>query len=333
SNNAWRDAIGPPASFGSATREACNPCNPAYGYTVDPSQCSCKRTANDTANSGYGGGAGCTLVPISQTNQLQDQLVTGLYSGLQPIRSAQEAVKKFARKLDPKFDQLGIVAFSTDTPGADRRSKLQCLTWATTQLGNPARCYDPSLGTPVTYTQVISAVEKQWPGGGTNIALGLREGLEELGVGTPGNAAVSGVCTGTPADGNACDRRGAARRVIILMTDGSPNANPGSCNGGGGRPDLWDGLLGTETDHFECAMYFAFLASEANVTLYTIGIGAGANRDLLTAMATGIDPRGGGTPYTHFVGKGGQYFPAAKPTDLDIIFDQILSNIYVRIVG
>ncbi|MCK6627125.1 MAG: VWA domain-containing protein [Anaerolineae bacterium] len=331
--NAWRDAIGPPASFGSATREACNLCNPAYGYTVDPSQCTCKRTANDNARGGYGSGTGCTIVPISQTNQLQEQLVTGLYSGLQPIRSAQEAVKKFARKLDPKFDQLGIVAFSTDTPGTGRRSKLQCLTWATTQLGNPARCYDPSLGTPVTYTQVISAVEKQWPGGGTNIALGLREGLEELGVGTPGNAANSGVCTAAIGDGNACDRRGAARRVIILMTDGSPNNNPGSCNGSGGRPDLWDGLLGTEDPDFECAMYFAFLASEANVTLYTIGIGAGANRDLLTAMATGTDPRGGGTPYTHFVSKGGQYFPAAKPTDLDLIFDQILSNIYVRIIG
>lgn len=328
---AWRDAIGPRASAGSATREACNPCNPAYGYTVDPNQCSCKLRANDTANGGYGSGSGCTLVPISQTNQLQEQLLTGLYSGLQPIRSAQEAVKKFARKLDPKFDQLGIVAFSTDTPVSDRRSKLQCLTWATTQLGNPARCYDPSLGTPVTYTQVISAVEKQWPGGGTNIALGLREGLEELGVGTPGNPAVSGACTG--AEGDACDRRGAARRVIILMTDGSPNANPNNCNGSGGRPDLWDGLLGTEDADFECAMYYAFLASEANVTVYTIGIGAGANRDLLTAMATGTDPRNGETPYTHFVGKGGQYFPAAKPTDLDIIFDQILSNIYVRIVG
>jgi hypothetical protein len=69
------------------------------------------------------------------------------------------------------------------------------------------------------------------------------------------------------------------------------------------------------------------------VTVYTIGIGAGANRDLLTAMATGTDPQGDLPDQTYFVGKGGQYFPAAKPTDLDLIFDQILSNIYVRIVG
>lgn len=326
--------LGPPASFGSATREACNVCNPAYGYTVDPNQCTCRRRGNE---SGYGTGLGCTLVSTT-TNQLQDQVLSGLYSGLQPIRSAQEAVKRFAQKLDPKFDQLGIVAFSASTDDTNaqvstRRSKLQCLTWATTQLGNPARCYDPSLGTPLTYTNVISAVERHWATGGTNIALGMREGLEELGVSTPGNTANSGVCTATTNDGNACDRRGAARRVIILMTDGSPNANPGSCNGSGGRPDLWDGLLGTEDADFECAMYFAYLASQENVTVYTIGIGAGANRDLLTAMATGVDPRSGQGDVTYFVGKGGQYFPAAKPTDLDLIFDQILSNIYVRIVG
>jgi Flp pilus assembly protein TadG len=340
-DDAWRDSLGPPASFGSATREACNVCNPAYGYTVTSTLCTCKLRANDTANSGYGSGAGCTLVPsaVITTNQLQAELVSGLYSGNQPMRSAQEAVKKFARKLDPKFDQLGVVGFTDGTANTSlqndntRRSKLQCLTWASTQLGNPARCYDPGLGTPLTYTNVLNVVEKQWPQGGTNIAIGMREGLEELGVGTPGNTVNSGACSATVNDGNACDRRGAARRIIILMTDGSPNGNPGNCAAGGGRPDLWDGILGTSDPDFECAMYYAFLASQANVTVYTIGIGGGANRDLLTAMATGTDPRSGGEPFTHFVGKGGQYFPAAKPSDLDLIFDQILSNIFVRIVS
>lgn len=330
----YGNQLGPPASFGSATREACNVCNPIFGYEVTPAQCSCRRTGNET---GYGSGLGCTLVSTN-TNQTNAELVTGLYSGLQPLRSAQEAVKKFARKLDPQFDQLGIVAFTSGQDNTDaqadarRRSKLQCLTYASQHLGNPARCYDSTLGTPVTYTAVISAVERHWAESGTNIAIGMREGLEELGISTPGNPAVSGACSLGVNDGNACDRRGAARRIIILMTDGSPNANPGNCAPGSGRPDLWDGLLGTDDDDFECAMYFAWLADQNNVTVYTIGIGAGANRDLLTAMATGTDPRGEGPAFEHFVGEG-QYFPAAKPTDLDLIFEQILSNIYVRIVS
>lgn len=343
-DDAWRESIGPPASPGSATREACNKCNPAYGYAVTQADCTCRKNGGET---GYGSGTGCTFVStITPTNQLQEQVLYGLYSGIQPLRSAQEAVKRFARKLDPKFDQLGIVAFTTNSANTDdRRAKLQCLTWATERLGNPARCYDPSLGTPLGYTKIFSAVEKQWPDASTNIAMGMREGLEELGIMTPDNPTTvnSGTCTATANDGNACDRRGAARRIIILMTDGSPNLNTNSssvpsgdrsaCAPGGGRPDVWDGLLGTEDADFECAMYYAFLASQANVTVYTIGIGGGANRDLLTAMATGTDPRSGGEPFPHFVGKGGQYFPAAKPSDLDLIFDQILSNIFVRIVS
>jgi hypothetical protein len=331
------DALGPPASPGSATREACNRCNPAYGYTVNPNECSCRLSNTDNANGGYGAGTGCSIV-LTTTNQLQAQLQTGLYSNQQPIRSAIEAVKNFARKLDPKFDQLGIVPFTNGsdntTAQADplRRTKLQCLSWATTQLGNPARCYDPTLGPPLTYTNVISAVERNWAEGGTNIAIGMREGLEELGISSPGNAATSN-CTAAVNDGNACDRRGAARRVIILMTDGSPNGNPGNCAPGGGRPDVWDGNLGTSDDDFECAVYYGFLAAQNNVTVYTIGIGAGANQDVLTAMATGWDPRGDDPDVQMFTGGQGQFFPAAKPTDLDLIFDQILSNIYVRIIG
>ncbi|MBE7552089.1 MAG: DUF11 domain-containing protein [Anaerolineales bacterium] len=332
-NAAWRDSLGPPASLGSATREACNVCNPAFGYTVDPAQCSCKLTANDTANGGYGSGAGCT-----QVTTVTNQLTNDLYSGLQPLRGAQEAVKNLARKLNPQCDQLGFVPFTGDTiNSADRRSKLQCLNWSANQLGNPGRCYDPGLGTPISYTNIINAVEKQWPEGGTNISLGLREGLEELGIMTPGNPTPvnSGICTPNSNDGNACDRGSAARRVLILLTDGSPNENTNSaslpaadrtaCAPGSGRPDLWDGILGTEDPDFECSMYYAFLAAQNNVTLYTIGIGGGVNSDLLSAMATGTDPRSGGEPFTHFVGKGGQYFPAARPSDLEAIFDTIVT--------
>jgi Flp pilus assembly protein TadG len=338
--------IGPRASDGSATREACNPCNPAFGYEIDSTDCICKLNANDNANGGRGSGSGCSSV-LTTTNRLEDEL----YSGIQPIRGAQEAVKRFVLRLQPQFDQVGFVAFTTDVidnEGVNKvsRSKLQCLRWATLHdpNGNGVQgCYDSSVGTPISYTHVLKAIERQWPVQSTDIAEGLKEGLVELGI--PGHATDSN-CTdnvadpaGTDDDGHACDRGGAARRVIILLTDGMPNMNPGSCapTVGSGRPDLWDGLIGPNDDNFECAMYYAWVAAENNVTVYTIGLGAGANPDLLTAIATGVDPRGGvlndGNDYTYFNGRGGMYQNASTPDDLDQIFSNILSNIYVRIVG
>jgi hypothetical protein len=325
----YGNQLGPPASPGSATREACNVCNPAFGYTVNPSQCSCKLRANDTANSGYGSGQGCTLV-LNPTNQLQAELEIGLYSGLQPLRSAQEAVKNFARNLNPRFDQLALVPFTaggdntTAQSDSTRRSKLQCLRWAANHApGGAAECYDTSLfSNPISYTQVFSAVEKQWPEAGTDLAVGLREGLEELGVSTPGNPATS-TCSATINDGSACNRSGTARRIMILLTDGTPNANPGNCAPGSGRPDFWEGLIGTEDPDFECAAYYAQQAAANGVTLYTIGIGAGVNSDLLTVLATGIDPRGDQPDVAMFAGASGQYFPAFKPTDLDAILGTI----------
>jgi hypothetical protein len=125
--------------------------------------------------------------------------------------------------------------------------------------------------------------------------------------------------------------------VLVLLTDGMPNTNPGSCAPGGGRPDLWDGLIGPNDDNFECAVYYAWEAANNNVTVYAIGLGAGVNIDLLNTIATGVDPRGGvlddGNDVTYFSGRDGQFFNAATPEDLDAIFSTILSNIYVRIVG
>jgi uncharacterized repeat protein (TIGR01451 family) len=324
------DAMGPPASLGSATREACNACNPAYGYVVNPNECTCRRRGNET---GYGTGQYCTVMlsppPFTSANMLQAQLETGLYSGLQPLRSAQEAVKTFASRLDPQFDQLGLVPFTggadnTSAQGdASRRSKLQCLSWATKRFGNTGRCYDPSFGPPITYTNILSAVEKQWPQSSTNIAGGIKEGLEELGI--PGFATNSN-CSATINDGSACDRQGAVRRILILMTDGPPNENPGTCAPDGIRPDLWEGLIGTEDPDFECPAYFASIAAANNVTIYTIGIGPGPNGDLLTELATGIDPRGDQPDVQMFNAQCGQYFSATKPTDLEGIFEAILDH-------
>jgi hypothetical protein len=356
-----QDAFGPPVSYGSLTREACNLCNPIYGNTVNQSLCSCLKNTTEVNqrytvgypgyNPGlYGSGTGCSSVPpgagstsllanvISMTvsppevqpPQVQTRtVVNDLYSSMQPMRSAQEAVKNFVLgigveeqyRLKPGFDQVGFVSFTADT-GGYARSKLQCLRRQVPPSTDPVGCY----------ADVLTAVEKQWPNWGTNIGEGMREGLEELGLSIGNNTNVDHTCTAPNNDKHACDRSGAAKRVLILMTDGSPNASPNGCTTQPGYADFWEGLIGNGNTHFECAMWYAQQAAAKGVIVYTIGIGGGANGDFLTAMATGTDPHGG-APIPMFPGVGGQYFPAAQPSDLDGIFRIILTSVSVRIVG
>jgi hypothetical protein len=326
---------GPDATAGSASREACNMCNPAFGQVPAPAaQCSCRKSPGDTGGTLFpqgGTGLGCTSL-VTDTNMLQNDL----FHDIDPLRSAQEAVKNFAARLDPKFDQIGVVAFSTgiETP----RVKLHCLRYAgkgyeDDALGSgTAKCFDPAAD-PISYTLVLQAIEDHTPQSSTNIPEGMREGLEELGISIDTyNPGVDSDCSNSTlknGDKHACDRRGAARRVIVLMTDGSPNQSvtcPGSYE--------WRGRFAADTASYNCSMYFASQAADNNVTVYTIGIGSGVNRELLTAMATGTDPNPKpGDNGFYFEGKNGEYFPAAQPDDLDLIFEKILSNIYVRIVG
>ena len=327
--------LGPDATYGSATREACNVCNPVYGETVDPTLCTCREDAGD---SGAGSGAGCTFV-----TETVNQLTNDIFYDRAPLRNAKEAVKNFAARLDPKFDQLGVVAFGPNTPN---RTKMQCLIFGGFDMcaGNTGA---------ITYSFVIKDLEDYENVGGTNIALGMREGLEELGVSVPGfNNNVDHDCPDVPAsqssipgvldddDKHACDRRGAARRVLILMTDGAPSRWPGYPSDPGNCPNnsivQWQGFVGAGNQGYDCSIFYAEQAASKNVVVYTIGIGGGVNEALLTAMATGtdpMDPEDANDDIEYFSDKGGQFFPAANPSQLDAIFDQILSNIYVRIVG
>ncbi len=357
------EALGPPVSYGSLTREACNLCNPIYGNTVNQAQCSCLKNnveVNTRYTVGYpgydptfygsgtrcsidddllGGGSASMLAnvitmtvspPQVQPPQVQTRtVVKDLYSGLQPMRSAQEAVKNFVLglgveeqfRLKPGFDQVGFVSFTSNTTGY-ARAKLQCMRTKTPPPTTAAACY----------ADVLTAVEKQWPNWGTNIAEGMREGLEELGLDIGNPATVDHSCSPTPNDGKACDRSGSAKRVLILMTDGSPNGSPAGCTSQAGYADYWEGLIGNGDPDFECAMWYAQQAAAKGVIVYAIGIGGGASPEFMVTMATGTDPHGG-APIPMFPGVGGQYFPAATPDDLDGIFKIILTSVSVRIVG
>ena len=84
--------------------------------------------------------------------------------------------------------------------------------------------------------------------------------------------------------------------------------------------------MGNGDPDYDCALYFAREAVNAGVIVYTIGIGPGVNSDLLTAIATGIDPNGGAGQEFLFDACGGQFFLAAKPTDIEDILEALNSQ-------
>jgi len=312
---------GPNATDGSATREACNVCNPIFGQTVDASQCSCKKSSTDTAVSGpyLAGGSGtfCTRV-LTTTDQLKDDL----FHDIESLRSAKEAVKNLAVRLNPRFDQLGFVAFSTNVlSNADVRKKLQCMRYYAQNdpVNGELKCYDPATN-PITFTNVIRAIETHTNLAATNIGQGMLEGLEELGLQVDGSGYVNSDCAGPDNNGSVCDRQGAAHRVLILLTDGAPNSS-GGCPAVATQ-NLWQGRIGAGVNPCDCAIYYARAAAQNNVSVYTIGMGPGINLDLLAAMARGTDPF---TGHVYFEPVCGQFFLASKPTDLDEIMTHILA--------
>ncbi len=272
---------GRPATVGSARAGACDPCNPIYGLTVDPSDCTTPY-----------------YLVTTRTNRLADDL----FSDFEPLRTSQEAIKRFVQKLDPRSDQVGFVGFNEEPRP---RTELACVR----RYGRA--CYDPLVqNPPISYTQILQTIESQTANGATDIADAMRNGLEVLGINVDNRPGVDNLCDGSTF--SACGRGGAAKRVMILLTDGSPNDNPGgACDD---DPSLWP--YNNDPD-FDCVMYYAKKARQTGTVIYTIGLGNGVIPELLQAVAEETQ---------------GTYYFAPSPKDLDNIFDQILSNIYVRLI-
>jgi len=297
------------ATPGSAFGEACNRCNPIYGQVIaNPNNClpPSDNGANKVSAKHLDAGGSYDL--------RRDQL----YSDYQPIRGAKEALKRFITRLNPQFDQVGIVAYNNTTES--RRSlDMRCLR------SNPNDCYQGT--TPISYTDVLRLIEKLPANGGTNIAQGMRDGLNLMGV-TVDGVSRAGTLPALPANcaGTSCARGASAKRVMILMTDGVANVYPAGCS----NEDLFTPNLSTSTGNTntdtnndnlnrarDCVIYYAQKAAKENIILYTIGLGNGVDVGILEKAAE--------------VGKG-QYFAAATPAQLDEIFGVILKSISVRLV-
>jgi Mg-chelatase subunit ChlD len=268
---------GRPATVGSARSGACDPCNPFFGLYDNPGECT---------------------TPYYLVSQPTNRLADDLFSDYEPLRTSQEAVKRFVKRLDPQYDQVGFVGFDSSP---NTQAELTCVRH------HGAACYAPS---PIGYTVVLQAIEDQDADGSTDIAEAMRNGLEVLGANVDGRGGVDNLCDGSA--NSACGRGGAAKRVMVLLTDGSPNCNPGgACDD---DPSLWP--FNNDPD-FDCVMYYAHKARLAGTVVYVICLGNCVEPELLQAVAEETQ---------------GTYYFAPSPKDLDAIFGEILSNIYVRLI-
>ncbi len=293
----YNDGISRTATPGSAFRMACNRCNPIYGLLINnPADCE-----NDAAT-----------VPTTNYD-LAAPTNNPLFEGYQPLRGAKEAVKSLIGKVNPEFDQLGLASFGTQTTDAGR-VELRCLR----DLGNI--CFQGA--SPISYTDVLNRLEIVPPyGGGTNTAGGMLRGLEMLGVNADGLAPVTPVSKGSSNRwDNDCDqaypltshcaRAEPTRRIMILITDGIPNANP--FDQGMSAVDCRNEGVYTD-NHKDCMMHYARIAQQNNVEIYTIGLGYGTDPNLLQQVAS-------------YMGITGQYFTVTSPAQLDSVWDVILQG-------
>ncbi|MCP4363504.1 MAG: DUF11 domain-containing protein, partial [Chloroflexi bacterium] len=318
-----------PATPGTAQRLAADPCNPIFGRSVSPFDCTYR-------------------VIFESINNLNDPLFTGH----QPFQGIQQAVKNFITYLDPRYDQVGLVDFAND---GWQRSQLECLTASmarTSDIGpgnqianyplsaatygeyDELTCFDPGQAAPgtvpINYTNVLIGLEDAYPSSGnTDIADGIRRGLHMLGINTDNDDGgqhandcawdadgstwrlplLSGAWLNQPGiDTKAdpvvshCGRGQSVQPVMILFSDGPPTNSPPGDNDdcthwGDSNPPPYVGFpIGN--DRYECTMYYADIAADNGVPVCTIGIGVGPDVDLLQAIADRTNGQALFVPFT-----------------------------------
>ena len=227
---------GPPATAG-LSGFACWDCYPFWG---PPSTPACQTAWDD--------------------NRQWPDMYSAMYDDKQPVRAAKEAVKLFIdppeemeSRLEPKFDQIGFVSYSSSS---NIENELECVK----RLGSA--CTD--------FMSVIGRIEILNSSGSTSMASALWDGiLVQM------NGPEQGPLTRQA--GRMHYGRSGTSKFIILMTDGVPNVSPGGPSCGdlypnGGTP-------------YDCVIYYAQQARNNGIIVYTIGLGDGVDEVLLTEVA------------------------------------------------
>ena len=226
----------------------------------------------------------------------QDRYLDDLYDDEQPIRGSVQAAKNFVRRLDPRYDQIGYVTYSSN---ASIESELQCSRRTDLSLDECVQGYNNAIGVSSDEIEstVIAALDDTNAGGSTNIAAGIRDGIEVL------------------SNKSGHYGRPGAAPIMILMTDGEANVTPNStCH----AEDYWpnDG-----EDAKDCVVYYASKSADSarnnGIVIYTITLGAGADIELMEYVAKET---------------GGLHRHAPRPEQLDAIFDELYERIFLRLV-
>ncbi len=229
----------------------------------------------------------CQYGPICNVGPNPDRRKDDIYDDEQPIRAAIEAAKRFVGMLDYRYDQIGYVSYSSDVR---TDSELQCLK----RLGRNS-C------TPQVITNtVIAALDNTTASGGTNIPGGIKQGIMVLST-----------------QSGHYGRPGAAH-IMILMTDGRPNAVPDdTC---WADTSLWPDIPGeniNERRAKDCTIYYAREARNNSIVIYSITLGDSADFELMEAVANMT---------------GGVHRNADRPEKLNQIFDELYERIFLRLV-
>jgi hypothetical protein len=187
------------------------------------------------------------------------------------MKQSLEAAMGFVSRLDPDFDQIGLVTYAGEVT---RMDELECLR------SRPGAC-----NMQVFTNTVLTHLNETNASGGTAIPGALRRGVEVL---------ESGSCSP-----NRCGRPGAAS-VMILLTDGEAN-NMAYTESACDDEDLFPDQPTDTADKRQakdCTMYYAREARDGGVVIYTIALGLQADKDLMEAVAemTGGHYEGAATP-------------------------------------
>ena len=298
--------------------------NGRYGGPSDTGGHDESGLACNICNAYYGGSqeAGC------------DKTQDDIFDDAQPIRAAQEAAKTFVQRMRARFDQVAFVEYSTKS---NISRELNCVwqrdvppieyglgMWEPGTGADNAWtwCFDHRTGEggyeglpddSLTDGSVIYAIESMEPEVWTNIAQGLKDGIDVL----------------KPTQGHY--GRPFAARYIILLTDGVPNRWPNyprahACY----ADDLWP--VGDLVDQSknedeararDCTIYYANQAKNDGIAVFTIGLGVNVDHELLKSVAAKA-------PDTNQ--PNGEYFAVTSGEELNAAFEEIANRMILRLV-